>query len=100
MTELSLLAAELGSSERTLRRAGNRDAIRMRIDGPRRRRLEPGGLAYLRTHWRRVAALTESLRTLPSVRLAVLYGSTARGDDTDTSDVDVLVRFRKDGVRP
>ncbi len=41
-------------------------------------------------------ALAERLRTEPNVRLAVLYGSTARGEDTPTSDIDLLVSFAQD----
>jgi len=39
------------------------------------------------------------LRTLPAVRLAVLYGSLARGEGRSDSDVDLLVRFRDDTIR-
>ncbi len=34
--------------------------------------------------------LREALRTEPNVRLAVLFGSIAKGDDYEDSDVDVL----------
>jgi predicted nucleotidyltransferase len=40
--------------------------------------------------------LLRTLRTEPNVRLAVLYGSAARGDDHAGSDVDLLVAFRND----
>jgi predicted nucleotidyltransferase len=43
-----------------------------------------------------LAELRRALRTEPNVRLAVLYGSIARGDDTATSDVDLLVSLGKD----
>jgi predicted nucleotidyltransferase len=38
--------------------------------------------------------LTRALRTEPNVRLAVLYGSVARGDDGPRSDIDLLVDLR------
>lgn len=37
--------------------------------------------------------LTKSLRRRQRVRLAVLYGSRARGDEAPLSDIDLLVRF-------
>jgi predicted nucleotidyltransferase len=43
-----------------------------------------------------LAALRRALRTEPNVRLAVLYGSAARGDDREDSDADVLVSFADD----
>jgi predicted nucleotidyltransferase len=50
--------------------------------------------AYLESHWPLLSDLQSTLRTEPSVRLAVLYGSSARGDDTEESDVDVMVALR------
>ena len=100
MIELEELAEEIGVHERTLRRAANRGAIRVRREGSRRASLAPGEYEYVRTQWPLVGRLVQELRTLPHVRLAVLYGSVARGDDDDRSDVDLLVRFREDGVRP
>jgi predicted nucleotidyltransferase len=49
------------------------------------------------------SGLRAALRTERNVRLAVVYGSVARGDDMADSDVDVLVALAKDapdaGVR-
>lgn len=42
------------------------------------------------------SALRRTLRTEPNVRLAVLYGSVARGDDTPDSDLDLLVSLGED----
>ena len=37
---------------------------------------------------------------LPWVRRVALFGSTARGEDTPESDVDILVTLRPPGERP
>lgn len=49
--------------------------------------------AYLREHWPMLRALREALRTEPSVRFAVLFGSAATGRATERSDLDVLVQL-------
>jgi predicted nucleotidyltransferase len=59
--------------------------------------LPPRGYDYLRRHWPLIAQLLQTLRTLPTPVSAVLYGSVARGDDRDGSDIDLLVRLRRDG---
>ncbi|MEO7556745.1 MAG: nucleotidyltransferase domain-containing protein [Acidimicrobiales bacterium] len=92
---LPTLAAELSTDERTLRRAVRRGAVRCRRDGPRQLALGDGERSYLRTHWSTLSSLTKTLRTESNVRLAVLYGSVARGDDGPTSDIDLLVDLRK-----
>jgi predicted nucleotidyltransferase len=63
---------------------------------PRGLELAAGEIPYLRSHSELLSALTGALRTEPNVRLAALYGSTARGDERRDSDVDVLVEFRND----
>lgn len=92
------LADEIGAHERTLRRAVSQGAVRGRRDRPRRLRLEPGERDYLRRHWLLLATLRKALRTERRVRLAVLYGSVARGDEDADSDLDLLVSFA--GERP
>ena len=47
-------------------------------------------------HWPLLAQLRQALRTERNVRLAVVYGSVARGDDTPQSDLDVLVSLATD----
>ncbi len=47
-------------------------------------------------HWQSLSRLRRALRTEPNVRLAVLYGSVARGDDTTDSDLDLLVSLTED----
>lgn len=93
------LAVELSTSERTLRRAINRGAVRCRRDSPRVLAIAREEVNYLRAHWGTLSALSRALRTEPNVRLAVLYGSVARGDERDDSDVDLLVQLRDDSGR-
>jgi len=95
---LPTTAVQIGANEQALRRAALRGAIRCRRTGPRTFELLPGELDYLRGHWGLISTLTRALRTEPNVRLAVLYGSTARGDERADSDIDVLVDFRDDAA--
>jgi predicted nucleotidyltransferase len=87
------MAADLGAEERTLRRAAAQGTLRCQRTGPRRLRLADGEREYLHGHWHLLAQLRQALRTQRSVRLAVLYGSVARGDEDDGSDLDLLVSF-------
>lgn len=96
---LPTLAAALCADARTLRRAVARGTVRCRRPGPRQLALSDGELAYLHGHWPTLDALSRALRTEPNVRLAVLYGSVARGDDRQDSDVDLLVDLREDTGR-
>ncbi len=93
MTDLDLLAAELGVGGRTLRRAGARGAIRFHRPTPYKVELSAEERRYLRTHWQLLSTLTQTLRTEKNVRLAALYGSSARGDERAGSDVDLLVEL-------
>lgn len=90
------LAAELGAEERTLRRAASQGTLHVRRPGPRRLRLAPDERDYLRTHWRLLSQLRQALRTERNVRLAVLYGSLARGDEGADSDLDLMVSLADD----
>jgi predicted nucleotidyltransferase len=49
---------------------------------------------YARRAWPLLSALRTALRTDHNVRFALLFGSAARGTDTPSSDVDVLVGLR------
>jgi predicted nucleotidyltransferase len=51
---------------------------------------------YLREHRELLFDLRKALRTERKVRLAVLYGSVARGDEDAGSDLDFLVAFSDD----
>jgi len=94
MSELAYLADEVGVSERTLRRAVNEGTLRGNRISPRKLRLPVAEKEYVRKHWPLLAQLREALRTESNVRFALLFGSTARGDDTEASDVDLLVEMR------
>lgn len=94
MSELTLLSRRLGASERTLRRAANLGLVRAERMSERRLRLAHGERRYLERQWPLLSGLRQALRTEPNVRLAVLFGSVARGDDEHDSDVDVLVDLR------
>jgi predicted nucleotidyltransferase len=94
------LAFDLGAEERTLRRAASQGTLRARRAGPRRLRLAPGEHEYLLTHWPLLSALRKALRTQRGVRLAVLYGSLARGDEDAGSDLDLLVSLAGEPAFP
>jgi predicted nucleotidyltransferase len=93
MTELRLLSEQLGVSERTLRRAVNEGALRATRPSPRTLHMSFAERRYTRRAWPILAALRNALRTERNVRLAVLFGSLARGSEKMTSDVDVLVEM-------
>lgn len=91
MTELDCLADELGTSGRTLRRAAARGLIRCERRSPYKPVVSAGERRYLRGHWGLLSTLLGALRTEHNVRLAVLYGSAARGGLHCRSDVDLLL---------
>lgn len=95
MSQLAMLADEVGVAERTLRRAAGQGTLRAERRSPRRLRLVPGEAAYVRRNWPLLAALRQALRTEPNVAFAMLFGSVARGDDHPDSDVDLLVVLRE-----
>jgi predicted nucleotidyltransferase len=94
--ELADLARELGVDARTLRRAAADGTIQCERVGARRQLVSDDERLYAAGHWPLLSMLRRALRTEPNVRLAVLYGSVARGDDTADSDVDLLVRLQED----
>lgn len=96
MASLQELAVDLGAQERTLRRAVAQGTLRANRIGPRRLALEDGEREYLRVHWPLLSALRRALRTEQRVRLAVVYGSIARGDEDKDSDLDLLVSLADD----
>jgi predicted nucleotidyltransferase len=91
MNELGMLAREVGVDERTLRRAVNQGTLRAQRISPRKIRLPLREAHYVRRSWPLLGELRAALRTEPNVRFALLFGSTARGDDREGSDVDLLV---------
>jgi len=84
------LAAQLDVSERTLRRAVADETIRAERPSAHRLRIGHAEQEWVLSHWPIVAELRRELRTEPSVRLAVLFGSAARGCEHSHSDLDVL----------
>ncbi|HEX3519677.1 MAG TPA: nucleotidyltransferase domain-containing protein [Solirubrobacteraceae bacterium] len=91
---LSTSAERLGCSERTLRRYVNEGLLQGRRVARGRLELPHAEEDYLESHWDLLSGLRSALRTEPAVRLAVLFGSTAVGDDDRSSDVDLLVVHR------
>ncbi len=96
---LARSAAEVGCSERTLRRHVAGGLLRGRRVARGQLELSHAEGAYLRAHWELLSTLLSTLRTERDVRLAVLFGSTATGEDTPASDVDLLVVHRHPGWR-
>jgi len=94
VADLETLAFELQVTDRTLRRAARSGLIKVRREGPRRTRVTVAERQYLRRAWPLLSPLAAALRTEPSVRLAMLFGSVARGDDRSDSDVDLMVVLR------
>ncbi|MGH2847636.1 MAG: nucleotidyltransferase family protein [Thermoleophilaceae bacterium] len=90
-SDLPSLARRIGADDRTLRRAIQRGCVRAGRPGPRRLDLDGEEASYLESHWGLLASLTDVLRTERGVRLAVMFGSVARGDEEPGSDLDVLV---------
>lgn len=88
---LSETAQELGCSERTLRRYASEGMLRGERFGRHEVRLPRGEELYLRRHWEILSRLRRALRTEPGVELAILFGSTAVGEDRPDSDVDLLI---------
>ena len=79
---LARSAAEVGCSERTLRRHVDGGLLRGRRVVRGQLELSHAERAYLRDHWSLLCLLLSALRTERDVRLAVLFGSTATGEDT------------------
>lgn len=94
MTELALLASQVGTSERTLRRAVSEGTLRGKRPSPRQLKLSAAEKEYVLRRWGLLAQLRLALRTEPNVRFALLFGSAARGEDLPGSDVDLLVQMR------
>ncbi len=98
MDSLRQLAHHLAVPERTLRRMAAEGLIHGERLSERRFRTTLREEEYLRRHWSLLSDLRSALRTEPTVRLAVLFGSFARGDDRPASDVDVAVSMDHDSL--
>lgn len=88
---LAEIADALQCDERTLRRYAREGLLHGERRGRQELRLPFGEELYLRRHWDLLSGLRRVLRTEHGVRLAVLFGSTATGDDLPESDVDLLI---------
>jgi predicted nucleotidyltransferase len=91
VTALSQLANELDTTDRTLRRAVQEGLVRGYRVSPRKLEMPISERTYLRENWPVLRELREALRTEPSVRAAILFGSYARGEQHEASDIDILV---------
>lgn len=94
MNDLTFLAGQVGASERTLRRAVGEGTIRGTRRSARRLVLSASEKDYVLRRWQLLASLRRTLRTEANVRFALLFGSAARGDDSEESDVDLIVEMR------
>ncbi len=90
------MARDVGVAERTLRRAVRRGTVRSRRPGARQLELAAGERVYLRKNWGTIATIARALRTERNVRLAVIFGSLARGGAGAGSDVDVMVSLAQE----
>jgi uncharacterized protein len=70
--------------------------VHCRRPGLRQFELTADEQTYLRANWKTISTITEALRTERNVRLAVLFGSMARGQEREDSDVDVLVALAEE----
>lgn len=96
MSELDLLARQVGTTSRTLRRALEQGALRGTRVSPRKLKLSATEKDYVLRRWKLLARLRSALRTEPNVRFALLFGSAARGEETEASDLDLLVELHDD----
>ena len=92
-------ADELGCSERTLRRYIGEGLLHGRRVGYKGTELSTEEARYLRSHWALLHTLKAALRAERDVRLAVIFGSTAVGEDEPGSDIDMLVAHRRSEQR-
>ena len=94
MPALQELAADIGAPERTLRRAVEAHTLRCRRPSPRTLIVDDSERDYVHRNWGVLQTLREALRTEPNLKLAILFGSTARGDAGSRSDIDLLVDWK------
>ena len=93
------LAGHLDLPERTVRRAAAEGLIHGRRESARRFLTTLSEENYLRQHWGLLSDLRDALRTEPNVRLAVLFGSAARGEALEHSDLDLVVSMENPTAR-
>lgn len=93
--ELTTLASELATTDRTLRRAVAQGLLRAERPSPRKLEIPVKERHFLRRSWPLLSQLRQTFRTEPSVAFAALFGSAARGEMHAGSDVDLLVALRE-----
>ena len=91
---LDTLAAELDTTDRTLRRAVAQGLLRAERPSPRKLEIPLTERDFLRRWWVLLSQLRRALRTEPTVAFAALFGSGARGEMHAGSDIDLLVALR------
>ena len=96
---LDTVAKEVGCNERTLRRYVGDGLLRGRSLVPRQLEISSAEERYLKSHWALLRELKGALRSERDVRLAILFGSSAIGDDLPDSDVDLLISRRSSDER-
>lgn len=96
---LAGIARDLGCSERTVRRYASEGLLRPRVVANGRLELPASEQRYARDHWALLSVLKHVLRTERNVRLAVLFGSMARGEGRSDSDVDLLIHGHSSSPR-
>lgn len=94
LADLVTLAAELGTTDRTLRRSVAQGLVRAGRPSPRKVEIPVKEREFLRRSWPLLSQLRQAFRTEPAVSFAALFGSAARGEMHSGSDVDVLVALR------
>src|SRR4051794_40704993 len=95
---LQHLGDELGISQRTLRRWADQGLIKGKRLSARNFQVPLREENYLRRNWPLLRRLRVALRTEPNVQMAVLFGSAARGELHELSDVDLLVTLEDDAA--
>ena len=85
------LATSLHAPRRTLERLSALGAVRTHHRSSGHRPLMAGEDAWLLAHYPLLRALREAFRREPSVSLALLFGSQAKGQDIPQSDLDLVV---------
>ncbi len=105
MNEVQSLAAELGVTERSVRRYVALGLVRGYHLNWGHTAFRTTERVFLRERWMELAAAREALRTLPEVRLALLYGPAAfdpsawdHGPLRVCIELDAVVRRARSGI--
>ena len=98
VSKLTNLLEITGASPDTLSRSMALGTIRAEKRGARGFVTVEGENLYLTKEWDLISRLRRGLRTEPTVGAAYLFGSHARNDAVDSSDIDLMIvpKFPKD----